>query len=666
MNTLLFSLFFTDLFIFLFKILNNFLNTNFPKSPEEVFLPYYSSYVQPEYEIQVYLLLLIFFIALIWFYCELKKFFIKQPLQFFIKNIYLKIFFIIPLMVFFFINIGDYPRRELLEDKANFLIVYLLVIAILILILSYLFRLIKDKNKIVYKLLLLLIAIIIAISTFLPRFPIFFHDYSFIIGPILEIAHGKTIFTQITSQYGFLSILILGYLKRFGLFDIVFLPVIIWFLYIVEYFICFYLIFKISRSVALTLSTLFSILTINYFSLMHPPTVLPQTGPFRWLPLVLSIFFLFLLKDFKSKKFVVILSFLSFFAVDSGIYLILAYLLTIFISFIHRQIRLNTIVKLIGYLLLSTIGIFLLINIVNILFGYQFINPFFIFESIRTYSMLGFAMLAIPSQTYFWIVILLYFLAIIYHLSLLKVNFLDDLLLFSSQIMILSSIYYVGRSDPHNLFHISIFFILNLSILLSVIGKKLPSWFSKFSLLLFFIFLIVYPSFARAQSVARNIEIQIDRWSMRNLFEPEMKQITQKYYQDDAFLINKYLDEKEIVILSPDDAYLFYLTKKKNLLDINPQVSIVTKEELNFALKTVFYKCPKNLVADCRIFKQCTDYYTLNTMHFPSLAENEFEKNYLTERLNLIEKKCFLNYLPKLCSKHLCILEAQTNFSLLK
>lgn len=654
MSIILHSLFFTDLFIFLFKTVVDFLNKYFPKVPGKVFLPYYSSYVQPEYEILVYLILLIVFIGLIWFYFKLKKYF-------FVENIYLKILFFLLLLIFFFKNIGSYPMLELLTNGTNFLFFYLYIIVVLILILSGLSQFVWKKTS-AYKLLFLVVAVLIALFTFLPKLPIYFHDYSFIFGPIIEIANGKTIYTQITSQYGFFSVLLLGYLKRIGLFNLAYLPVIIWLLYIIQYFLSFYLILKISDSIILALMTLFSLLTVNYFSLMHAPTVIPQIGPFRWLPLVLSIFFLYLFKDFKSKKFIFLAACLSFFSVDTGIYLILAYFLTLFISFIHQEINLETIVKVVSYLFLSLLSIFLLINVVNIVLGYQFINPFFVLESIRTYSMLGFAMLAIPSQTYFWIIILLYFLVIIYYFSASKINFLDNLLVYSSQIMAMSSIYYVGRSDPHNLFHIALFFILNLGILLSVIFKKLPSQFKKLSLLLFFIFLIVYPSFARAQSVARNIEIQVKRWSLKDLFKPEMETILANY-SDDVALINNYLPEKETVILSVDDAYLFDLTKKNNLMDIDPQVNIVTKGELDFALKTVFKKCPKNIVADCRIFNQCEDYYSLNSLHYPIPAGIAFEKNYLTERLNLIEKKCFLNYLPKVCSKHLCILEAQSNLS---
>ena len=227
-----------------------------------------------------------------------------------------------------------------------------------------------------------------------------------------------------------------------------------------------------------------------------------------------------------------------------------------------------------------------------------------------------------------------------------------QLLLFSANLSLFASVYYVGRSHPHNLFHISIFFLLNTFLLMDEIlkfnfqkkvSKKIPAAFY----LLLATFFLVIPGFNRKQAIASMIKTKIDRLKIQSIFKPELEGQVGRYYFFESLMIKEDLPEDEILILSVDDTYLFYLIDKKNLLLDNPQSGIASasKTDLDLVLKKAYKTCPQKIAADCSLFGICPKYPTLN-------HEAVNIQKFLLESL---EKSCKVKYKPTRCTNKLCI-----------
>lgn len=651
LNSLFFTFLLSDIFIFFFNKIINFIDIN-PIGSTEL-------YLGAKYEIQIYVCLMTLFVLLIFLYRKLSN---LSYLKYFQSNNRFKPLIqtakwliTILLIIVFVIQLGEFPLRQDFIVNKIFIFYYFLGILTLISAFSFIYFF-WNKHSFFKKIFFISIILLIAGITFISKLPIYFHDFSFFLGPILEIAKGKTIFTQIFSRYSFLGVLILGYLYKFSLFNPLYFPILIWLLYIVQYFVSFYLVLKISNSVVLSLMMLFSMLTVNFYSLMHFPSMVPEIGPLRWLPLVFSLYILYLFKDFKSKKFILALALLSFFTIDTGIYLIVAYCASLAILFLKNQISLKKILILISFLLLSWIIVFTTINIINIILGYQLINLKPVYFSLRSISKSYFLMIPIGNQSYFWLIILVYFTSLNQIFKNDKQESLDNILLFSTNLMALTVIYFVGESHPHNLLNLSLFFILNVSILIAKSFRNNKSLILKsFLLFIFFMLFIIYPGISRNISIKDNISNQISRLDLNKPFEPEIISAL-TIYKPEINLIKSNLRQKEIVIISPDDTYLFYLLKNKiSLIDTLPQQVLNSEYEENRALKKVFSVCPKQIAVDCRILNKCEDYVTLNSAHNPVEQSFQLEKKFSTSILKKIENKCQLKYLPTICTKKLCI-----------
>lgn len=133
-----------------------------------------------------------------------------------------------------------------------------------------------------------------------------------------------------------------------------------------------------------------------------------------------------------------------------------------------------------------------------------------------------------------------------------------------------------------------------------------------------------------------------------HIIDTEMRECVEQRYSDDAALINRTIPDDEIVILSPDDTYLFYITGKKNMLHFNPQSAIHTKEELDFALQKAIHVCPRKIVVDPRVIGKGKDVKTLN--YFYSV-----QPNLLIE----LQKACKIEYVKSECSSDICVLSVK-------
>ena len=590
---------------------------------------------------------------------------------------------IIFLALLFISKLGVYPLSNeiypysLRPDKSIYtlaIFIYLSVLTIIILESVILFRLIK-RSSLLTTFYYLLTTLIIAILIFEPKFPISFLEYAFFFGPIWDITQGKTIFTDLPSQYGFLSILFFSLLFKLKLFVFSHLSIWNWIFHIVQYFICFYLIYKISKSLALGLIGLFSIITLNYYSFYIPALTIAQYGALRRLPFFLALFLFYKLKKIDSPLFIFLYALMSFWIVDSGIQMIFAYGLTLFYLLLGKQIDLKRFFRALSLLFLSMLGIFISINLIHVLLGYKSINPVEIISTLRQYAIFGVGMIPMEKNTYFWLVMLIYFATIIYVFRN-TIQTVDDrewkidaevrrsrvekfyhlssnnltLLLFSANLMFFASLYFVGRSDNASLIIISIFPLLTLFLLLGQLIKNEFDFTSQKIRFMFyvscFILFVAFPAYQRKVTLTELLIQKYSGISKGAIFTNELDSILNNRFSKEKILITKYLTGNKLLILSSDDTYLFYLTGKTNLLDENPQSGIESDVEMNFAIKNAVKTCPKRIAVDCSIVKKCPP--------FTPLTKGWLTAGYI---LSELEKGCRKKYQPVECTSQLCITE---------
>jgi len=611
-------------------------------------LPQY--WLAPEpFEIPVYVALTIFLVFFIFIYYSKLRETLGRIFSF-DKSLRAKLFAFLVLLIFFVSNLGSYPLGEnklRIFDLTTLYYLFLTVGIIIIISASNYFNLAKNYAR---YLLYLFVAVIIGVLTFEPKFPTSAYDYSYIFGPIYEILKGKTIFTDIVAQYGFLTTLLLAFLYKCSIINIFYLPAIIWILGILEYFLCFYLIYKISKSVTFSIVSVLSIIAVGYFSLMHMPYSVPQVGPLRWIPLVLAVFIFYKFKKIDSKVFIVLASFISLLMIDSGTVIILAYLTFLATMFLKGQLSFVKALKTAMYFFINLIFAYLLIDSINLLFGFKNINIFSYLSLVGQYSHEGFGMLPIGNFSYFWIVVLAYFGSIIYFFRKKQTETVDELILFAANVAIFGSIYFVGRSHPHNLFHISVLFFLSLFLLIGNTFKNIKT--KKVRLLimsLLFALFIVFPAYNRQSALAAIVDTKLGNLRAKNIFTPIILDTMRNSYENDSELINAYIPDKKVLILSTFDTYFLYLVNKQNLLTMNPQNIITTENDLKNSIKDVVETCPKKIAVDCRIYKKCLE-GQFNPWETVSTQE---------EILDEVQKDCGVTYKEVVCGNWLCIAQAK-------
>lgn len=662
----------TNIWIVLYTKLLSYLNTAFSAPTQREFL-WVPSVPEP-FEIPLYLGLSLSFILLIFFSQKLFSKLNTLPLK-------LKIFLLLLLSLLFLSTLGKYPmggEYDPYPPRSNGLIylivgfTYLLVIGLLTFLSRYL------KPSVLY----LLVFIVIVLITFDAGFPMAGHDYEYFIGPSYEVAQGKTVYTDILSRYAFITVDLFAFLHKSNILSLYYIPLIIWILYIAQYFLCFFLLKKISDSNILASLGTFSIMTMNYFSLSHLPSVIPQIGPLRWFPIVFLLFLFYKFKNFESKKFIFTIALLSFFMIDVGIAILMAYGASLFILFLVNKTIVVRIIKAILLLSINLIVILLAINILHLALGYKPVDILTPFYSFKKHAVLGLSMIPIKEKNYFWLVLLIYFASIIYFfrqnsLRKVKIPFLSSswevrsrekrdehaqlsekngielsVLLFSANLSLFASVYFVGRSHPHNLFNISLFPLLNLFILIGLFSKKLQSANRRINhkhlaLIILFVVFIVFPTYQRRFTLTEMLITKYSRLTAGKIFKSEVEKIISAKYKDDIKLIKNNFPNKA-VIFSVDDTYLFYSSGKKNLLDANPILGIDLPEDINFAVKNAVKKCPQKIAIDCSFAGKCQSY--------TSFVGVTFNLKLLLDKL---ESGCKSKYVPNKCSPHLCIADRQ-------
>lgn len=642
------TFFITNVWIILYIKVLDYLNFLFPAHLSETF--FRSGLGNPEpFEIPLYIIFSLFFVGIIWFYYRLSKG-LNIP---FLDNSLIKAVFALFLLILFINKLGVFPLKGDIfpyQQRINqgiYLIMFFLILAIIVFITiqAFIFARISKNKKILSLMVGTFLTIFIGILVFTPRFDISLPNASFFYGPIYEVASGKTIFTQASSQYGFLSILLMALFYNITHVNFAFLPILIWLLYILQYLLCFFLLYKTSRSIPFSLLGIFSIILINYLA---SPTG-PQAGPIRWFPLFLTIFLLDTLKTPDNKLLLFVIPLFSLWNIDSGIALMTGYLFTLFLLFLSQKISLKKYLLTLVALILFSIAITGSLEIIHVALGLQPINFFKLYHSVRKYALVGEGMVPIEPHTYFWFVMLVYFSSLIYCFRNVR-NGLKPFptILFSANLMLFASIYYVGRSMPDELYTISPFMLFTLLLLLASFYKRSSTKLQISMLFCIFFVLIAFPLFKRKEYITEKILERYQKFSEGQIFRSNADELSQKKYGKEKDFILNNIKENDVLMLSPDDTYLFYLIKKRNLLDANPAWgSIQIQSELEPASKRVRTLCPQKIVVDCTFLQKCPAYKTLTGG----------DQNAFPLLLSEIEKSCKVEYKESICSDKLCIAE---------
>ena len=644
----------TNLWVILYRTIINFLNHRFSPVIKETF--YRPAAVSPEpFEMPLYVLLtFIFIVLIISFQGLLKRFESRRSSA---TVFFTKLTILVLLLLFFLKLLGNFPLAndfypyQLRMDKTiynAFLFFYTLFFAFIIVETTTLERFL-GKKKWFKPILYLALTVIIAIVIFEPGFPIFSYEYSYFFGPIWDVIQGKTIFTNANSDYGFFSILFFAALHKLKLFQFSQLPVYIWFMFLVQYFLIFYLVYKVSKSLLLSLVAIFAIIAINYLSYpLHPITV-TQYSAMRRLPAVLLLYILFRFKRLDSPAFLVFPAFFGFWIIDTGISMYLALGLTIFILFLSKSMSFNSSVRTLAILFLNLIGVFFVLNLIHLLIGYQPINFVQLFISINQYATTGLTMIPLPARDFFWIFILIYIASVTFFIRKEKHDTNHYLLLLCANLAFFNAFYYVGRSHPANLLDISVLIVFNIFLLVALVWKDIVSYKVKAAIaLILFLLFIFFPLSQRRYTLTELTLERLKKLQAGPLIASNIENQIGEFFKKERVLIDKNLRSKDVVILSRDDTYLLMVTGRRNLLRVNPQAAIDTAREMEFALKDTVGLCPNKIAVDCTLYHRCSDFTSYTNKDF-------FLAPYILESL---EKKCSVRYQPTACTNKLCIAES--------
>ena len=640
------SLFITNLWIILYNALLGYLNFLRPPVVQDKLYRPAGAFPEP-FDLPLYFILTFIFVLVIVAIQKLARHF---PV---IKRLKINLFIFLFLLLVFISHLGSYPLAGQFypftpRQNQSFydirIILYLVTVALIIAETTIVFKLFKNAS-VASILLYVWIFFLIGFFVFEAGFPIRPHDYSFFLGPLWEIIKGKTIFTDIPSQYGFLSVLVFVPLYKFGIFSFSHLSMFVFIIQIVQYFIDFYLIYKVSKSLPLALIGLFSIFTINYLSLFVLPLTLIQYGAMRRIPIELSLLLLYKKKKIDSRIFLFLYAVSVFWIIDTGAAMLFALGFSLFLWFLHNRLAIRNVIFSFVFFSLSLIGIFALLNFTHIIFGYKQIAIVEAVNALRLHSLDGLLMIPMPAHSYFWITMLIYFAIMIYLFTISEWDNNQKLILLSANLMFFANSYFVGRSHDANLFNLSNIILLNLFLLIGVSWKTLknPTLRILFACFLLFIF-IVLPAIQRKYTIAEMIEKKVNMFLAGNIFQPALPQELESRFAKEKKLIAKNLKDDEVLILSGDDTYLYIVSDKKNLLDYNPQSGIGTEREMKSALKRALRRCPQKIAVDCNAVGKCQNinYYT-NSWPLTSFI------------LDTLQKDCRTIYKPTVCTDTLCI-----------
>lgn len=502
----------------------------------------------------------------------------------------------------------------------------------------FLFPLLKLKvNKWVKLGLEVIISIaIVFILLFDPTFSFNTHHYNFYLGPVNDVLHGRSMMVDTSCQYGLLVVYFLSFLfTHFLPFTYKAFAFFIFLLYFV-YYVGLYFCFRYwTRSYLLALVGMFLILLFNYFSQVHycltdpfsstdiGPFSYPSIGPLRF-GMFFIIFVLFLAKNKYTEHpattvidyFILFFSAFSlFWGFEVGVYIILAvfsaYIISYLIetNFAYRDTRNNFIhflIEIVLKFLILIVTIVLISGIIS-LFTYirsgQMPNWQLFYGNALLYKS-GLMMLPMPSVGPYYLVLVIYFIAIIYlFINILFKHQIKDVKVvsFITFFGILQFVYYLGRSHPVNLYHVCIPAIMLLVWFISKIKEcnincKLSSDSGRLNYI-FLILIISSISTFSALELHKDWQSIISHYVRKYNFIKENKAGIMKLGETDEAILEKAKlikefapDETKVALIAGDnDTRVLINAGKTNLMEFFSISEITTwgrvKESANIVNK---------------------------------------------------------------------------------
>jgi len=468
----------------------------------------------------------------------------------------------------------------------------------------------------------------------------FTYDANFYIGPVYDVMHGKALLVNNYSQYGLLSIYGLSFL-----FTVSGIPLtygnffLLLNLVTIAGYIFIYLVLLRGwlKSVSVSVIGIYMIVLWNYFGghfYTYLSPIFLQVGFLRfgwWLPVIILLLIRIvfiqsgsrasLRKSLNIVEFAVV-AVAFFWAFDSGIYVLGAYVATLFVEAFYsssdfkEKLRsfLRQLMKLTGFLLLT----FILISIVTFMAVHRWPDWYGFIRDTIIYSALGLMMLPMPATGIQVLFIGVYVFSVVYimvKMFLTNSKTQTDLpvLAFITAYGILQFLYYVGRSEAFRFQNV----VIPLIIIICWFALKATKviWTQQgmaclkrnvvavSATLLVTVVLISVPVQVLTYNAARIVvnrgdAIKLiterndpDKWIPQNM-PPE------GFQKSIRAILEKEDDQKDVAIISYWDTYFLINTGKTNILDSNNLLSPLNQSQLDHLAAQILSAKPRSVYID--------------------------------------------------------------------
>ncbi len=460
------------------------------------------------------------------------------------------------------------------------------------------------------KLLNLFIILLIGFLIFEPTLPVNFHHYNHYIGPTVDLMAGKSLLVDINCQYGVLPIYFLKETFRLFPFSYKGFSLLLMILFLGQYILLFGLLRFAFKSLIFSMTALLLIIMANYFGTLEHAVGFPSIGPLRFgLPLLVLFFNMLGSRYPRAQKifwawegFVVGISFGWSF--ETLTYVAFTFLALLFFDCLyamkHRQRLWGMLLQRLGWVIFFTLTVHLFLMIDIYLRSGQRPHWEYYFDYVFLYSTKEFGAMLIAPWTP-WVLFLL--VPLISLLSIFYLLLWTETKCDPAQLRIITGLsglaiaqltYFLGRSHPNNLFHISIPIVFIFIFWMIYLGR-FSDWVDKkfyFPLMyvcyftLFLLFMNLLPKtveklIARKDNYSyfkENI-FMLGHRSPSNIKVVEALQLVKKYAN-----VNKRIG----LFISPDDTVeVLMLIGKTNIFPFNyalqdRTVNAAVKRILNF------------------------------------------------------------------------------------
>jgi hypothetical protein len=321
----------------------------------------------------------------------------------------------------------------------------------------------------------LIAIVLIAIICFDPSLTFNSTHENFYLGPINRIIHGGTMLVDTFCQYGNLNIYLLSLLYSIRAIPLTYqsLNLVISFLFIGQYTFLYFLLKYLIKDQKIVIILSISTILLSFFCTSGVIQSYPSTGPLRF-GLVYLLLFVYFLKNRSqkiSRYFVIIEYFLIGFAFlwsfETFLYTFFAYagLCAIESFFDHSILEgLTLFFKRMGNCLLSVITMIFLFTIFTYFRAHAFPNWSIYSDLILSYTPVsgGLGNELIDAWSPWFIICAIYFSSLMYFLYKYfftikgRITLEEKIIGYLTFFGIAQFTYYLGRSHPNALFHISI------------------------------------------------------------------------------------------------------------------------------------------------------------------------------------------------------------------